>query len=435
MKMRTQTTLRLAFCALAAATLPSAMFGSCGPDLNTEFRVQLGRQYRTNDGLVHQTANITNIGPNVKGPYYFVIENLPAGVGESPFTWTAGCEPGALFIRVYLGFDNQWANNATKTLMLNFGNASMPLNYSYKVISGANLPNPRVVPGDYDGDRIADLAMYNPTTGNWTIKQSSNQLVTTKQYGIPNLDHFVVGDFDGDLKEDVAVYRPSTGMWFFTRSSDGVQMGFQLGVPNVDIPVPADYDGDGYTDMAVFNKNTGVYTVRQSTNGQVISKQFGLAGDIPVPADYDGDGRADFAVFRPALHAFYILKSFQNQVYSLSDPGFKNGLPFAADIDGDGRADMCAYNSNTGIVTIAYSGTINGPNITANTVSMGSKSLPVVADFSGDNQADMATYDAPSGYWALDSQMTSPVPVPVLSFAFGTPPSDIPVMAIPAAIW
>ena len=433
MTLYSRMNIRLALCALTAAmAAPNSLSGSCGPDLNTEFRVTLGTQYATN-GVVHQAVDITNLGATVKGPYYFVVENMPAGVTESPFTWTAGCEPGAQLIRIYLGFDNQWVTGTKQTLMLNFYNAMTPLNYTYKVINGSNLPIPRVVPGDYDGDRIADLALHDQTTGYWTIKQSSNQLVVSKLYGNANIDHSVVGDFDGDLKEDLALYRPSVGMWFLIRSSDGVAMQFALGTPNVDIPVPADYDGDGYTDLAVFNKNTGVYTVRQSTNGQVVTKAFGMAGDIPVPADYDGDGRADLAIFRPSTHAFYILKSATNQSLGFADPGFKDGVPFAVDINGDGHADMCTYNANTGKVTIVYF--TGGNNFPSQTVNMAGKSIIAVADFSGDNQADVAVYDAPSAHWVIDSQMNAPGPVPVASIPFGNPPNDIPVMTIPAMLW
>jgi hypothetical protein len=205
--------------AAVSAYLPSALLATCGVDLNTEFTTHLGRQYGQ-PGNIHQTVNITNNGPTVKGPYYFVVENLPANVGVTPFTWTAACEQGAYFIRIYLGFDNQWQAGATKTLSLTFlGPPSLPVNYNYRVIKGDIFANPRVVPGDHDGDRIADVATFNPSTGNWSIKQSSNTAVTSMQWGVPNLDHHVVGDFDGDLKEDYAVYRPSSGAFFIRRSS------------------------------------------------------------------------------------------------------------------------------------------------------------------------------------------------------------------------
>jgi hypothetical protein len=422
--------LQLALGALAASLiLPSSLFGSCGADLSTQFHIQPGPQGGRN-GVVYQTVDITNLGATSKGPYYFVVENMPAGVSESPYTWTAACEPGAEFIRIYLGWNNTWAGGATQKISLAFyGAQSVPVNYTYRITRAEQLQSPHFVPGDFDGDRIADFAMYNPSSGNWTIRKSTTSQVTTKLYGNPNIDIFVVGDFDGDLKQDLALYRANAGFWFYIQSSDGQAVALPLGTPNVDKPVPGDYDGDGYTDLAVYNPNTGVFTVKQSTNGQIITKQIGAAGDIPVVADYDGDGKTDFAVFRPALYQFLVLYSGTNKLAGFSMMPFKDGIPFAADFNNDGAADMCTYNPITGYVTIAYSHTN-----THNTVYMGPNSKPVVADFNGDFHADFALYDPPSAHWALDSQMNAVNPVPVAWFVFGTPPHDIPVMAVPASL-
>src|ERR1051325_3355896 len=192
MRDRKRLNIRLALCALAAAaTLPSSMFGSCGNDLSTAFQFTPGTQYTVN-GVVHQAISIKNMGPTRKGNIYLALENLPAGVTEAPYTWTSSCELGAQFIRIYLGADNQWVSSDTKTLMLNFYNASMPVNYTYRLIDGSVLPSPHVVAGDYDGDRLADLALHNQSTGYWTIKQSTNSQVISKLYGNPFIDHSVV---------------------------------------------------------------------------------------------------------------------------------------------------------------------------------------------------------------------------------------------------
>jgi hypothetical protein len=428
--MKQTINVRLALGALAAFTaISTPAFANCGADLSTQFHVRLGRQY-TSGGVVHQTADITNLGSTRKGPLYFVVDNMPAGVSESPFTYTSNCEPGAEFIRIYLGYSNQFDSGTSKTLSLNFWNAQLPVNYNYRVIDGSNFQNPRFVPGDFDGDGMADLATRSNSTGFWTIRLSTNSQVETLQYGAPGNDRTVVGDFDGDLKQDVAFYRVSVGAFFIWRSSDNQVMGFQLGVPNVDIPVPADYDGDGYTDPAVYNPNTGVWQVLQSTNGQLVKKQFGSVGDKPVIADYDGDGKADFAIFRPVLHMFIVLKSHTNQLVTFATPEFQGGIPFSVDFDGDGRSDMCTYNLATGQVAIAYA---SGGAV--HTVSMGGNAVPVAADFGGDHEADFATFDKPSAHWVIDSQMNALNPVPVLLTQFGTPPDDIPVMTIPAYLW
>ena len=71
---------------------------------------------------------------------------------------------------------------------------------------------------DYDGDRLADPAIYAPDTAYWQVLMSST-LSTTGYYtwwggfagsinGIP-----VPADYDGDRKADLAVYHQDTGLW------------------------------------------------------------------------------------------------------------------------------------------------------------------------------------------------------------------------------
>jgi len=62
-------------------------------------------------------------------------------------------------------------------------------------------------PGDYDGDRKADLGVFEPATATWQIQYSKTNVTSSFVYGLPTIDRFVVGDFDGDLKEDIATFR------------------------------------------------------------------------------------------------------------------------------------------------------------------------------------------------------------------------------------
>jgi len=103
----------------------------------------------------------------------------------------------------------------------------------------------------------------------------------------------VPGDYDGDGRADLAVFRPASGEWFLRLSSGafGGTIHRQWGLafaPHNDVPVAADYDGDGKTDFAVWRTGTGTWYVINSSNGSVTTRQWGLAGapfnDVPVPS-------------------------------------------------------------------------------------------------------------------------------------------------------
>jgi hypothetical protein len=94
------------------------------------------------------------------------------------------------------------------------------------------------------------------------------------------------GDFNGDSMADLAVFRPSNRTWYIARPGGVPGQNFDafaFGI-STDTPVPADYDNDGKTDLAVYRG--GVWWIQQSGNNQVSATAFGLSSDKPIPAAY-----------------------------------------------------------------------------------------------------------------------------------------------------
>jgi hypothetical protein len=200
------------------------------------------------------------------------------------------------------------------------------------------------VPGDYDGDRATDYAVFRPSTGIWYISNSSNNSMTAVPFGT-GTDKPVPADYNGDGRTDFAVYRPSNGTWYFLTSGTNQFSAGQFGVAE-DIPVPEDYDGDERADIAVFRPSTGIWYILRSSNNSFYGAQWGFGPDEPQPADYDGDGKADICVRRKSDNYWYILRSYNNQ-FGATPFGIAEDIAQTGDWDGNGIMDIGVYRPST----------------------------------------------------------------------------------------
>lgn len=200
-----------------------------------------------------------------------------------------------------------------------------------------------VVPGNYDGDKKIDYAVYR--NGIWYILSSYNGSVRTVSFGLPG-DAPVPGDYDGDGKTDLAVWRPTDGNWHILRSSDGAYTPLHFGLTG-DVPLTGDFDGDGLNDLAVWRPQNGTWYVQHSTDGSVAAVKFGQSGDMPLIGDFDGDKKIDFTIFRPSTGVWYVLKS-SDGAFNIRQWGISTDKPVPGDYDHDGKTDMAVFREAEG---------------------------------------------------------------------------------------
>jgi hypothetical protein len=165
------------------------------------------------------------------------------------------------------------------------------------------LPGDIPVRADYDGDGMPEFAVYRPTpqspqVGQWWIwyYYQPGQPWCSVGLGSPG-DTPVPGDYNGDGKADVAVWSPSTREWRVLPSLAGAcqvssPMAATLGQPGYEgyQPVPADFDGDGRIDMAVWRPNPhpladSLWLFLRSSDGVIDSRYWGFGTDTPLPGN------------------------------------------------------------------------------------------------------------------------------------------------------
>jgi hypothetical protein len=181
--------------------------------------------------------------------------------------------------------------------------------------------------GDWNGDGIIDVGVFDGRTGEWFRDTNRSIGLTVGATDFRNLkpnvipsdnvirfgvgsDTPVAGDWDGDGIDNLGVVRVQSNRldWFLdTNRVEGWQASdssISFGVAG-DIPVVGDWNGDRRDDIGVVRAERGGLTWYLDSNGirgwqsndTVI--RFGTAGDLPVVADWDGNGTDNIGVYRP----------------------------------------------------------------------------------------------------------------------------------------
>jgi len=184
--------------------------------------------------------------------------------------------------------------NAEQSQFWWFGSFGVARNV--QVVVNWGVGGDTAIPGDYNGDgkndfvvnrTISNRSIFYVHAGTGGFDQTSSADYTVR-FGLPT-DLVVPGDYDGDRITDIAVYRNENGnvAWYFLPSA-GVNDKPRVfwGRDSSDFAVQGDYDGDGKTDYAVWRATPqATYFILRSLDGNAQYQNWGIGTDIPAALD------------------------------------------------------------------------------------------------------------------------------------------------------
>jgi hypothetical protein len=248
---------------------------------------------------------------------------------------------------------------------------------------------------DEDTASSTGVAVYNPATGIWSLKNSlsSGDADLTFGYGAANKGWLAFsGDWDGDGDVTVGMYDPTTSTFFLKNDNAGgkADVKFVFGVGNGNFTViVGDWDGDGKDTIALYSSSTGTFRIKNSLAGGKADVKFdfgvGNAGWTAIAGDWDGDGKDTIGLYNASNATLYLKNSLAGGkadvkfVYGGVNAGF---TAVAGDWDGDGVDTVGLYSSSTSTYYLrSTSDAANGLDTTVRFGTANSGLTPVIGDW------------------------------------------------------
>ncbi len=224
------------------------------------------------------------------------------------------------------------------------------------------------IEGDWEGDGITTIGLYNPTTAIFSLRSDNildaSTVVTEIRFGQPGWIP-IAGDWDGDGIDTIGAYDPVTAI-FYLRNANELRDASDAGVADItftygsgapgQFPIVGDWNGDGIQTIGLYNSTrsdlgVGRFLLRNSndTGRHDILFDFEVNGLIPVSGDWNRNGVDTIGVYNPATAEFRLRNSNSVGPVNISfaygpipPAGAASLVPLMGDWDGPGANPLLA---------------------------------------------------------------------------------------------
>jgi hypothetical protein len=287
-----------------------------------------------------------------------VVFTLPTGVAsDAALNSNLACASGDNIVFYdYVGPETVGLfDPAASMFYLRNSNTGGPADYTFGY--GAPAQNWKEVVGDWDGNGLDSVGLFDPATATWYLGNSlaAGYATWTFGFGDPDRTHGqedanwmpLVGDWDGNGIDTVGLFDPATCTWYLRNSLSGgyADVTFSYGDPDLThghgdanwIPVVGDWNGDRGDSSGFFDPTNCVWHLRNVLSTGVADTMFAY-GDAsrsrghgannwrPIIGDWDGNRAAGIGFLEPATSTFVLRNSLTPGVADLT---FGYGQPAA----------------------------------------------------------------------------------------------------------
>ncbi|MDR3198627.1 MAG: hypothetical protein LBU34_12240 [Planctomycetaceae bacterium] len=236
----------------------------------------------------------------------------------------------------------------------------------------------------------------------WYTRDANGRIKKRFTFG-PEGGRPLVGDFNGDGMAELAVF--NDGKWYIDINGNGVwdeeDLWCELGT-STDQPIIGDWDGDGKADIGIFGQQWAGDTA-------IIADEPGLPSDLNTTITARPKNmppKTDVAKSQSHIRA---MKHSQKGGVRLDviDHVFQYGtdgdLAFSGDFSGDGVTKIGIYRNGKWFIDYNGNGQWDSEDIYIDNADyhLGSNGIPVVGDFNGDGIDKIGLFI--DGVWHLDT--------------------------------